>query len=138
MKILDGNRTIEVPDDDPVVQQIRALLAQPSQPVPTQPAPAQPAVDHPIRLLWTRASGPLREVLVAIAEHGGDISQVDLEKILGVDGIGLRGRTAGLGRIAVNLAVAYPIRQTGGRREFRHFFLEPIAVKEVLQLAEHL
>jgi hypothetical protein len=123
MRIIDGQRTIELPDDDPVVPRIRALLYQPR------------VVDHPLPVLWEQASGPLREVLVLIAKHH-DISQIDLEKALGVTGVGLRGRNAALARVAKRVGVDYPVRQSGGRREFRQFSLVPGVASQILKLAK--
>lgn len=121
MKIIDGKRILEIPDNDPVVAQIRTLLYRQS-------------VSDPVQVLWDRASGPLRDVLVAIAKSG-DIGQIELECALGIDGIGLRGRNAALARVAKAIGVEYPIRKTGGRREHRRFSLEPGVSNEVLRLA---
>jgi len=122
MKIIDGSRIIEITDDDPVVSRIRALLY------------SQPMDADPLKLVWDRASGPLREVLVEIAKHG-DISQVTLEEVLGVTGIGLRGRTAALARISKAVGAVYPIQKTGGRREHRRFYIEQGPAQEILKLA---
>ncbi len=123
MRIIDGKRTIELPDDDPVAPRIRALLYR------------QPVADHPLSVLWNQVSGPLRDVLVLIARHG-DISQVDLEKALGINGVGLRGRNAALARVAKRVGVDYPVRQSGGRREFRQFSLVPGAASQILKLTK--
>jgi len=121
MKIVDGKRTVEIPDDDPVIDRIRALLY------------IQP-IGNPIQDLWERASGPLREVLVVIAKNR-DIAQIELEQVLGVTGIGLRGRNAALARVAKAVGTEYPIKKTGGRREHRRFSLMAGVGSEIIKLA---
>src|SRR4051812_22350685 len=112
MRITDGRMTIELAEDDARVARIRALLFE------------QPGASHPIPTLWVACSDPQREVLVAIARYG-EVSQDGLERELGVNGVGLRGRHGGLAKIAKRVGVEYPIRSTSGRRKSRRFSLDP-------------
>lgn len=122
MKVIDGNRVTEIADEDPIVFRIRTLLY------------SLPMEGNPVKLIWDRASSPLREVLLEIA-GAGDISQIELEQRLNVNGIGLRGRHAALARISKAVGLEYPIQKTGGRREHRRFFIEPGLAQELLKLA---
>ena len=60
---------------------------------------------------------------------------MELEVTLGVNGIGLRGRTAALARISKSVGIEYPIQKTGGRREHRRFFIDSALAAEVIKLA---
>jgi hypothetical protein len=121
MRIIDGTMKVELEATDPRAVRIRAILF------------SQPAATDPIGKLWAACSAPQRDVLVAIAE-GGEITQADLERTLGLNAVALRGRNSGLAKIAKRESVEYPIRAIGGRRESRRFSLEPEAVRRILRL----
>lgn len=121
VRITDKGMTVDLDEDDPRAARIRALLFE------------QPGAAEPIATLWAECSNEHREVLVAIAS-AGEITQVDLEKKLGLNGVELRGRHGGLAKIAKRLGVEYPIRSVGTHRDGRRFSVEPDISKQVLKL----
>ena len=122
MRITDEGMSLDLDDADPRAARIRAILFE------------QPANRDPVSSLWKACNAPHHEVLVAIAEHG-EISQEDLEAALDIDGVALRGRNGGLAKIAKRLAVQYPIRSVGTRREVRRFSLDDGVARQVLKLS---
>lgn len=121
MRISDRGMTVELDDDDPRANRIRALLFE------------QPGAGEPIATLWGECSNDHREVLVAIA-GAGEITQADLETRLGLNGVELRGRHGGLAKIAKRLGVEYPIHSAGTHRDARRFSLAPDVAQQVLRL----
>ena len=121
MRVTDGKMIVELPDSDPRVVRIRAILFE------------QPQAEAPLRVLWQACTDAHREVLGAIAA-AGEISQATLERTLRVDAVGLRGRNAGLARLAKGVGVPYPIRTVGGRRDTRRFSLAPDEARQILKL----
>ncbi len=122
MHITDRGMTVDLEDEDPRAARIRALLYE------------QPAASNPVAALWQACNSQHREALLAIAEHG-EIAQADLERVLGLDGVGLRGRHAGIAKIAKRVGVEYPIKSVGARREVRSFSLATSVAREVLKLS---
>ena len=121
--IKDGGMTIELEGNDPRVEQIRAILFK------------QPAEMKPTCVLWQACTDEHREVLLTIARHG-EISQIELEAALDLNGVALRGRNGGLARIAKRVGVLYPIESAGTRRSNRRFSLVPEAAREILRISE--
>lgn len=121
MRITDKGMTVELNDKDPRAAKVRAILFQ------------RPEARRPVKALWVACGDPQRQVLAVLARHG-EVKQVDLERLLRVDGVALRGRHSGLARIAKRLSVEYPVRSNQGRRESRRFWLEPDVAAEVLAL----
>ncbi|HVV16727.1 MAG TPA: hypothetical protein VHH90_05930 [Polyangia bacterium] len=113
--------TIALDSSDPRVSRIRAILF------------AQHAASDPVGTLWEACTDAHREVLVAIAERG-EITQPELEQLVGISAVTLRGRNGGLARLAKRVGVEYPILSTGGRRSSRRFSLSAGVAHEVLKL----
>jgi hypothetical protein len=121
MRITDNRMTIDLEDSDPRAVRIRAVLFD------------RPAASDPVKALWHACSPLHRNVLVAIAQSG-EITQPDIERLLNVSAVELRGRHGGLARVAKRLGVEYPIVSVGGRRESRRFSLEPPIARQILRL----
>lgn len=122
MKVIDRGLTIMLADDDPRAEQVRVILS------------VAASRQHPITTLWNECSNDQRAVLVAIAS-AGEITQEALEKALGdVPATNLRARNIGLSKVSKRVGVPYPIRTTGGRREYRRFTLAPDTARHVLRL----
>ena len=122
MKVIDRGLTITLADDDPRAEQIRVVLS------------ADASKQHPITTLWNECSNEQRAVLASIAS-AGEITQEALEKALGdVTATNLRARNIGLSKIAKRVGVPYPIRTTGGRREYRRFTLASDVARQILRL----
>lgn len=122
MKIVDRGLEIEIPDTDPRAEQIRALLL------------GQNTVSASIERLWASCTAAHRSLLLAVATRL-EISQIDLERELGVNAEELRGRSAGLSKICVRLQMQRPIQSVGGRREVRRFSASRDAASQILRLA---
>jgi hypothetical protein len=122
MRIIDGTLVIDLPDADPRAVQIRALLF------------TRPAVGDDFARLWNACTDSHRAVMRAIAERG-EVSQPALEQALGLSGVGLRGRTAGLAKICKRLGIVYPIVSVGSHRESRRFSLITAFRQAVLRRA---
>lgn len=122
MRISDKGMILDLNNNDPRASRIRAILFE------------RPATRKPMAALWAACSDQQRQVLAVLARHG-EVRQPDLERLLGVDGVALRGRHSGLARIAKRLPVEYPVRSNLGRRESRRFWLEPRVAVEVLALS---
>lgn len=121
MQITDGTMTVELDSSDPRVGRIRAILFD------------QHAASDPVGTLWDACTDAHREVLVAIAERG-EIAQAELEKLIGISAVALRGRNGGLARLAKRVGVEYPISSVGGRRSSRRFSLSAGVIRQVLKL----
>lgn len=124
MRITDNGMTVDLVDHDPRATRVRAILFE------------QPACRDPAITLWKACSDPHREVLQAVAKHG-EVTQIELENSLGINGIALRGRHSGIAKIAKRLGVEYPIRSVGARREVRRFSLDPDFRRRVLKQVSH-
>ncbi len=121
MKITDGTMTVQLDSSDPRVGRIRAILFD------------QHAASDPVGTLWEACTDAHREVLVAVAKRG-EITQPELEELVGISAVTLRGRNGGLARLAKRLGVEYPISSVGGRRSARRFSLSAGVAREVLRL----
>jgi hypothetical protein len=125
MLIVDRGLKLEIEDEDPRAAKIRALLLGET-----------PDAGAEVERLWRECTAKHRAILVAIAA-AGEVSQIDLEAQLDdlKDAYELRGRLAGIARVAKRLGVAYPIRNIGAHRETRRFTMEERAQKRVVQLS---
>jgi len=126
MTIIDRGMKVEIDDSDPRAAQVRTLLFSEA-----------PDAGLDVGRLWRECSPKHRDVLAAIAV-AGELSQADLERTLpGLkDAYELRGRLAGIARIAKRLGVPYPIRNTGSHRDTRHFTMDDRARRRVVQLKQ--
>lgn len=117
---------LEIDADDPRAAKIRALLLG-----------DDPDVEAEVERLWAECTTNHRAVLAAIAA-AGEVSQIELEgSLTGLkDAYELRGRLAGIARVAKRLGVAYPIRNAGAHRDTRRFTMEELARKRILQLSK--
>jgi hypothetical protein len=117
---------VELDDAGPRAAQVRTLLfGEPND------------VAEDVSRLWRECSPKHRDVLVAIAT-AGELSQPELERGLPrlKDAYELRGRHAGIARIAKRVGVSYPIRKAGSHRDTRQFSMEERIRKRILQLNE--
>jgi hypothetical protein len=96
-----------------------------------------PDASADIARLWRECSPKHREVLAFIAD-AAERSQADVEHgIRGLkDAYELRGRLAGIARIAKRIGVPYPIQNAGSHRDTRHFRMNDRVRRRVLQLVK--
>lgn len=113
--------TVHLKDDDPRAVRIRSVLFN-------------EAAEDPVSALWIEARDEHREILAALAV-AGEMSQMEIEKLLRVKAVALRGVLGGLAKIAKRLGVEYPLRSVGTYRPARRFSLKRDFAEQILKLS---
>jgi hypothetical protein len=137
MKLIHRGFTLDLPDEDPRVAVIEALLFGKTLPAPLpvpaveQPAPPPPAVNIPPALsrFWSRLDEVQRQELVLLCGHR--YKPDDLEAALDISQRQLSGNHSSINRLAHNFGVAVQVRASGRSRHSRKYWMDEDSIRLV-------
>ncbi|MEW5855244.1 MAG: hypothetical protein AB2A00_41085 [Myxococcota bacterium] len=142
MKLLHRGLTIELPDDDPRIPIMEALLfgrslppplPAPAIPTPTPAAPPAPPVPQAMREFWSALTPVERKELTLLATRA--YRPQEMESALGISQRKLMGRHSRLARLAKRFKVPARVRVRGRGRKGRSYWIDQASAVLVRVLA---
>ncbi|HEX8700698.1 MAG TPA: hypothetical protein VF815_17740 [Myxococcaceae bacterium] len=124
--------TLKIPNTDKRAQHAFLIAAEFSTRRP--PADAGAPQSHRIRRLWKELRPNHQKLLQTLATEG-ELSQLELQKKLGMDDTTFRSCVGGLAKICKRLAVPYPLVMSGYNQQSRTYTVTSSARNTVVALA---